>query len=113
MNDWGDVAAYALSLPGADAGTSYGQPAIKVRGKLIASSGREHGSFHVIASQEEKAILLATDPGTFWQTPHYEGWGGLLVRYGSSDPDRVRRVIARAWWDRAGITQRRSFVDRP
>jgi hypothetical protein len=41
-------------------------------------------------------MLKATDPDTFWQTPHYEGWEGLLIRYDSKDPDRVREVIERA-----------------
>ena len=110
---WEDVAAYALTLPGTEASTSYGQPAIKVGGRLICSTGREAGSFHVVAAQEEKAVLLDTDPETFWQTPHYEGWAGLLVRYGSPDVARVKRVIARAWWDRAKAGLRREFGARP
>ena len=36
-------------------------------------------------------MLKETDPDTFWQTPHYEGWPGVLVRYGSADPERVAR----------------------
>jgi hypothetical protein len=113
MKDWDEVAAYALSLPGTEAGSSYGKPAMKVRGKLIASAGHTDGSFHVPASHEEKALLLETGPETFWQTPHYESWPGLLVRFGSADVERVRRVIARAWWDRATVAARRSFGDRP
>lgn len=113
MNDWDAVAAYTLTLPGTEASTSYRQPAVKVRGKLIVSTGHVDGSFHVVATPEEKAMLLETDPDTFWQTPHYEGWAGLLVRYGAADAERVRRVIARAWWDRASIAQRKAFGDRP
>lgn len=113
MNDWAEVAAFALTLPGTDASTSYGQPAIKVRGKTIVSTGREPGSFHVMAPYEEKAMLIETDPDTFWQTPHYANWPGLLVRYAGADPKRVRRVIARAWWDRASQAQRTEHGDRP
>ena len=113
MKDWDEVAAFALTLPGTDRSTSYGQPAVKVRGKLIASTGHEEGSFHVAATHEEKAVLIGTDPDTYWQTPHYEGWPGLLVHYGSADPERVRAVIARAWWDRASKVQRASFGERP
>lgn len=113
MKDWEDVERYTLTLPGTEAGTSYRQPAVKVRSKLIVSAGHVGGSFHVNSPQEEKAVLLATDPDTFWQTAHYEGWPGLLVRYGSTDPERVQRVIARAWWDRASVAQRRAFGDRP
>jgi hypothetical protein len=70
-------------------------------------------SFHVPSTHDEKAVLLETDPDTFWQTPHYEGWAGLLVRYGSNDPERIRNVIRRAWWDRAKKSQREAFGDRP
>jgi hypothetical protein len=44
-------------------------------------------------------MLKETDPDTFWQTPHYEGWPAVLVRYGSRDVERVRDIIARshAW----------------
>jgi hypothetical protein len=41
-------------------------------------------------------ILKETDPATFWQTAHYVGWEGVLIRYDSEDEDRVRNVIGRA-----------------
>jgi hypothetical protein len=37
-----------------------------------------------------------TDPETFWQTPHYEGWEGVLIRYDSKDSERVREIIERS-----------------
>lgn len=81
--------------------------------RSFVSPGREPGSFHAMSPHAEKALLLETDPETFWQTPHYEGWPGLLVRYASADPERVKRVIARAWWDRASKAQRAAFGERP
>ena len=113
MNDWDDVAAWALTLPGTEASTSYRQPAVKVNGKAFLSTGREPGSFHVRSPHEEKAVLLDTDPATFWQTPHYSDWPGLLVRYGGADVERVRRVIVRAWWDAAPAAARRAWGERP
>ena len=93
-----DIGELALALPEVELGTSWGdRPSYKVRGKAFVSPGREPGSFHVMSPHDEKAVLLETDPDTFWQTPHYEGWPGLLVRYGSANPERVKRVIARAW----------------
>jgi hypothetical protein len=41
-------------------------------------------------------IFKSTDPETFWQTPHYEGWEGVLIRYESQDDERVREVIERS-----------------
>jgi hypothetical protein len=113
FRDWDEVVAFALSLPDTQLASFYGQPAPKVNGKAFVSQGREEGSFHVPAPHEEKAVLLETDPETFWQTPHYEGWPGLLVHYGSADPERVALVITRAWWDKASKTQRKAFGERP
>ncbi len=113
FDKWDDIAAFALTLPGTEASTSWGQPAIKVRGKLICSTGHQPGSFHVSASHDEKAVLLESDPDTFWQTAHYANWPGLLVHYGSRDPERVRAVIARAWWDHATRTAQQAYGTRP
>lgn len=113
MNSWDDVAAFALSLPATEASTSWHQPAIRTAKRMCVSTGHEPGSFHCRAQAEEKALLLETDPDSFWQTPHYANWPGLLIRYGSSDPDRVRLVITRAWWDAAPARSRKGFGDRP
>lgn len=113
MKNWDEIAAFALALPNTAASTSYGRPAIKVDGKMFVSTGREPDSFHVRSPQDEKAVLMETDPATFWQTPHYEGWPGLLVRHASADPDRVELVIQRAWWDMAKPATRRAWGERP
>ncbi len=113
FRNWDDVVAFACALPDVETAPFYGTPCPKVNGKAFVSPGREDGSFHVMAPHEEKDLLLETDPDSFWQTPHYEGWPGLLVRYGSPDPDRVADVIRRAWWDRAKKAQRAAFGPRP
>ena len=113
MKEWADVEAFALTLPATERGTTYGQPAVKVDGKAFTSTGSEPASFHVRSPHEEKAMLLETDPDTFWQTAHYAPWPGLLVRYGSDDPDRVRLVLTRAWWDRARVRTRKLYGERP
>lgn len=110
--DWDEAAALALTLPGTELSTSYRQPAVKVDGKAFLSTGHEPGSFHVRSPHDEKAVLMATDPATFWQTPHYANWPGLLVRHDAADPDRVRLVITRAWWDAARPATRRLLGER-
>lgn len=113
FDDWGDVVAFACALPDVEMAPFYGTPCPKVNGKAFVSPGREVGSFHVMCPIEEKELLLETDPGIFWQTPHYEGWPGLLVRFAPADPGRVAGVIRRAWWDRAKKAQRAAFGPRP
>ena len=94
--NWDAVVAYALSLQGTEASTHYGAPAIKANGHALISPGREEGSFCLHIDQDTKAILLETDPETFWQTPHYDGWPAVLVRYDSPDPARVLAMIERS-----------------
>ena len=114
INSWDQVVAFALTLPDTYMESFYGTLCPKVNKKAFVSPSHEAAtSFHVPSPHDEKAILLETDPDTFWQTPHYEKWPGLLVRYGSRDPERVRTVITRAWWDRASKQQRMAFGERP
>ena len=113
FDGWDDVVAFACALPDVEMAPFYGTPCPKVNGKAFVSPGREAGSFHVMCPIEEKELLLETDPGIFWQTPHYEGWHALLVRFGSDDSERVANVLRRAWWDRAKKAQRQDFGERP
>lgn len=97
MKDWNEVVAFALSLPDAELSTSYGQPAVKVNGRAFLYASREADtSFGISIDLDTIEMLKETDPDTFWQTPHYEGWPGVLVRYGSADPERVRAMIERS-----------------
>lgn len=113
MNDWEEAVAFALALPGTELSTSYGRPAVKVNGKAFLYPGREKGSFAVASPLGEKELLIETDPDTFWESDHYRGWPAVLVRYDSVDPERIRHVITRAWWDKAPRALRQQFGDRP
>ena len=113
FRSWDEVAAFAMTLPEAEMGTSYGRPAVKLRGKGFVYPGREPDSFAIPVPLPEKEILIDTDPDTFWETDHYRGWPAVLVRYGSPARERIEALIARAWWDRAGKAQRSAFGERP
>jgi len=113
FNDWAEVSAFALSLPNTELSTSYGKPAVKQNRKAFVYPGREAGSFAIASPLEEKEMLIDTDPGTFWETPHYSGWPAVLVRFGSPDRERIELVMRRAWWDRASKAQRVEFGPRP
>jgi hypothetical protein len=87
---------YALTLPDTERGTSYGKPAVKVasNSRAFIFPGHEADtSFAVAMDLDSIEILKETDPASFWQSPHYVGWEGLLIRYDSADEDRVREVI--------------------
>ena len=94
-----EAIAFALTLPGTELGTSCGLPAVKVTANGRAFLFRSHEpdtSFGVAMDLDSIELLKETDPATFWQTQHYVGWEGVLVRYDSSDEERVREVIERS-----------------
>ncbi len=103
--DWERITALALALPGTEAATSYGRPAIKVRGKNIIVAGKTDDHFVLMVPIDEVEMLKDTGPACFFQTPHYEGWPDVLVRYASADVDRVAGLIERAWAARASKAQ--------
>jgi hypothetical protein len=94
-----EAVAFALTLPGTELSTSHGKPAVK-----IASNGRAFlfpshepdTSFGAAVDLDTIELLKETDPQTFWQSPHYVGWEGMLIRYDSPDEERVHEVIERA-----------------
>jgi hypothetical protein len=94
-----EAVAYALTLPDTELGTSHGKPAVKVatNGRAFLFPSHEaNTSFGIAIDLGTIEILKETEPETYWQTPHYEGWEGVLVRHAAKDEDRVRETIARA-----------------
>lgn len=102
---WDDVAALALALPGAELSTSYGRPAVKMRGKMFVVTGKTDDHFVLRATLDEIDMLIETQPEVFFQTPHYVGWEAVLVRYAVADPERLAVLIERAWARNASKAQ--------
>jgi hypothetical protein len=99
ISDWGQAVAFALTLPDTELGTSYGKPAVKIasNGRAFLYTGHDdQTSFGIAIDLDTVEMLKETDPDTFWQTPHYEGWPAVLIRYDSADPDRVKAMIERS-----------------
>lgn len=111
--DWADLTAFACTLPGVEMLPHYGQPSPKVSGRAFLAPGREAGSFVLMLPLDEKAMLMEIAPRTFWETPHYGGWPGVLVRYGAGEREWLETLVKRAWWDRAGKALRAGFGPRP
>jgi hypothetical protein len=97
-----DVRRLALALPETSEKTMYATPAFYVRGKWFARI-REEGDLLVlpVSSEEEKAGLIAADPGTFCTTPHYDGHASVLVRLGAVEAGEMGELLTDAWRLRA------------
>lgn len=95
---WEEAVAHALTLPGTRLGTGK-MPAVTIaaNGHAVIFGGREADtSFAVMIDLDTVDMLKDTEPETYWQSRHYDGYAAVLVRYDSSDPERVRRVIEQA-----------------
>lgn len=114
FESWDEIVAYALSLPETELTPFYGVPCPKVNARAFVAPGREAGSFCLFTNGlDEKAMLIGTDPETFWETPHYRNYPALLARFGTGARERLETYIARAWWDRLKKAQRERFGPRP
>jgi hypothetical protein len=102
---WEEVVAFARTLPGAELSRSYGRPALKVRGKAFAATGKQDDHFVLMAELDEVEMLMETEPAVFFQTDHYKGWPAVLVRYAEADAERFHVLLERAWRRRASRAQ--------
>ena len=50
-----------------------------------------------VSGEEEKAVLIAADPGKFFTEPHYNGYPAVLVRLEAIDVDELAELLADAW----------------
>lgn len=108
MSEWADVVALAGALPEVDESTSYGTPALKVRGRGFARLRTEaEGGLMVVCSLEEKEALLAEHDDVFFTIPHYDGYGAILVDLGKVDRGRLAELVEEAWRIKAPVRLRK------
>src|SRR5580704_3383947 len=94
------VRKIGLTLPGVEESTSYGSPALKVRGKLLACvpahRSAERGSLAVRVGFDDRAELLAAAPDVYYLTDHYLNYSAVLVRLSRVTPDVLRDLLGMA-----------------
>jgi hypothetical protein len=91
------IRALALALPHVEEGTSYGTPAFKVRGKLLARLHQDGVSLVVKIDADERTMRMKADPETFFITDHYLDYPWILVRIAKVDLDDLRELLEDAW----------------
>jgi hypothetical protein len=107
---WEDVVAIASKLPEVEESTSYGTPALKVKGKGFARLRTEaEGGLVLMCGMDEKEALLASGDPAFYTTPHYDGYGAILVDLERVARDELEELIEEAWRVRAPTRLRKSY----
>ena len=113
MPTWKDAVVFARSLPGAEAGTWYGTAGLKVDGKGFARLRSEaEGGLVLLCSLEEKARLLESGEPAYYTTPHYDGYGAIIVNLAIVGRDALRDLMVQAWRLKASARRRAAFTAR-
>jgi hypothetical protein len=87
----------AMALPGVEEGTSFGTPAFKVKGKLLARMKEDGETLVLRVALELKEALIENKPDVYFTTPHYDGYAAVLVRLKKVTKTELRRVFDEGW----------------
>ncbi|OLL74924.1 hypothetical protein Ae168Ps1_3321c [Pseudonocardia sp. Ae168_Ps1] len=108
MPNWDDVVRIGSGLPEVEESTWYRTPSLKVRGKGFARLRTEDSApdtgLVLMCSLEEKEALLASGDPAFFTTPHYDGYGAILVDLDRVDPQQLAELVEEAWRRKAPAT---------
>src|SRR5687768_15146293 len=92
-----EVCELALRLSDVEEGTSYGTPALKVRGKLVARLKEDGETLVLRTTFADRDRLLAAAPDVFYVTDHYLKYPWILVRLPRVERPFLSELIAEAW----------------
>ncbi len=91
------VRKIALAFPGVEEGTSYGTPALKVKGKLFVRLREDPDSLVIKMPFDQREELMAADPETYYITDHYRDYEWMLIRLSKVHPDALRDLLQGAY----------------
>jgi hypothetical protein len=99
--DFDVVRAIALALPDVEESTIHGAPSLKVHGRLLACPAihrsAEPNSLAVRIDLDQRAALLAAEPGVYYVTDHYVNYPTVLVRLSRIDRRSLRDLLGDSW----------------
>jgi hypothetical protein len=106
------VEAIGRSLPDVEVTTTWGQPTLKVRGKMfvcIAShKSAEPNSLVVMMDFADRDALVDEDPDIYYLKEHYLNYPCVLVRLGRVNADALRDLVTGAHRFISNTTRRKS-----
>lgn len=110
MPTWDDVVTMASRLPEVEEATWFRTPSLKVAGKGFARLRTEaEGGLVLMCGLDEKAALLASGDAAFYTTPHYDGYGAILVDLEKVDPVQLGELVEQAWRIKASAKLRKAL----
>jgi hypothetical protein len=95
------VESIGRTLPDVEVTTAWGQPALKVRGKMfvcVAShKSAEPNTLVVMMNFADRDALVEDDPETYYLKEHYLNYPCVLVRLSHLHPDALRDLVLGAY----------------
>jgi hypothetical protein len=85
-----------IALPGVDEGTSYGTPAWRHKGKLLARLHQDGKSLVLNIGHQTRDHLLQADATTFFVTDHYRRSAMFLARLDRLTASDLKKLLERA-----------------
>lgn len=108
MATWKTVQKICTRLPEVEESTSYGTPAMKVKGTLFARLRDDDGGL-VVWTDEKAALLAEGEP--YYTTPHYDGHPSVLLRLPKTSETLLRELLTESWRLRAPAKVRKDNPD--
>ena len=97
MANFDVVRKIGRGFPGVEESTCYGQPALKIGGRMFtcmaAHRSAEPASLVVLVDFPRREELLAEAPELYYVTDHYVGYPSVLVRLSKIQPDALRGLL--------------------
>jgi hypothetical protein len=95
------VREIGLALPGAEDGTTYGTPALKVGGRMFAciasNPSAEPDSLVVYVHPDQRDDLIREEPTVFYLKDHYVNYPVVLVRLRRVHRDALKDLLLGSW----------------
>ena len=102
------VRRVALTLPAVQEATSYGTPALKVKGKLLVRLHQDLDKIVVRMPFDRREELIAGDPETYFITDHYRDYPYILVSLARVHSDALPDLLKIAHREASSKKQRRA-----
>ena len=94
------VEAIGRTLPDVELTTTWGQPTLKVRGKMFACiashKSAEPNSLVVMMDFSERDMLVEEEPDIYYLKEHYVGYPCVVVRLDRIGADALRDLVVGA-----------------
>ena len=94
------VRAIGLRLPDVEESTMYGAPALKLKGRMLvciaSNKSAEPKTLVVRTTFEQRDLLIAEQPDTYYVKEHYLTFPVVLVRLPRVNPDAMRDLLGAA-----------------